>query len=332
MKGRYIMKKKCKLLIVTILLIPLTYLSIINVKASNNALYGGIVSTNGTTLNIRQSPSTTSKIITKVNDNSYLSLISQNGSWWYVMYSNNSYGYASANYINKLAGSYNQIVKTSGGNLNVRSYASTSASIITSLPNQTNVVVLSQTNGFSKILYNGNKIGYVSTSYLGTKETAKYTTKTLNVPSYKQFDSRWAKVSIGNSGSTMKQIGCTTTALAMTESYRSNKTVTPLDMRNKLSYTSGGALYWPSVYTQYYGSDYLAKLYTLIKQGKPAIISFKKTNGSSHFVVVTGYSGNTNTLSATNFLINDPGSSSRTRLSEVIQSYPIYNKINYYNV
>ena len=85
-----------------------------------------------------------------------------------------------------------------------------------------------------------------------------------------------------------------------------------------------------SQYKNYYSSDYLSKLYSLLSQGKPVIISFKKANGNLHFVVVTGYKANSNQLSASNFIINDPGSSYRTTLSEVISVYPTYNKINYY--
>ncbi|UKI48949.1 MAG: hypothetical protein L6U99_08965 [Clostridium sp.] len=57
----------------------------------------------------------------------------------------------------------------------------------------------------------------------------------------------------------MRQIGCAITSLAITESYRQNKTITPDVMLKQLNFTNGGALYWPSNYKSYIGSSYLNK-------------------------------------------------------------------------
>ena len=72
--------------------------------------------------------------------------------------------------------------------LNVRSGAGTSYSVLGSLSKGTKVEVISTTNGWSKIKYNGST-GYVSSKYLSSSSTASSTTikyvtaTTLNVRS-----------------------------------------------------------------------------------------------------------------------------------------------------
>ena len=180
---------------------------------------------------------------------------------------------------------------------------------------------------FSNILFEGNKVGYANDSYL--KEDYKYSSVKLSVVSYKQYDSRWASLTLGTSGKTIKQIGCLTTSISMSESYRRGITVTPKYIRNNSKYTSDGSMYWPSNYVTSTNSNYLSTTYNLLKSGKPVLIGLKTKNGGQHWVIVTGFSGG-NTLSTANFIVNDPGSNSRTKLSEVIASYPLFYKIAYY--
>lgn len=151
------------------------------------------------------------------------------------------------------------------------------------------------------------------------------------MPSFKQTDSRWSDIKIGTQGDTVKSSGCTTTALSMTESFHLGKTVTPADMVKKLSYSASGMLYWPSEYNTELvaSSDYLKKIYTQLSKGKPVILGMKKTGGSQHWVVITGHTKSTSSLSAGNFTINDPGSSTRTLLSEFVSAYPVAYKIAY---
>ena len=115
----------------------------------------------------------------------------------------------------------------------------------------------------------------------------------------------------------------------MTESYRTGTTLTPAAMANKLSYAPAGWLYWPSNYVlSTDGTNYLQTVYNLLKSGKPAILGMKKSNGAQHWVVVTGFTGGA--LTAANFTINDPGSNSRTRLSDFVSVYPNFYKLVYY--
>ena len=153
----------------------------------------------------------------------------------------------------------------------------------------------------------------------------------LSVPSYKQFDSRWKNVRLGSgSDTTIGAIGCTTTSIAMVESYRTGSTIYPDAMARKISYTSGGAVAaWPRPYYQSVPSSYYTEILNRLKAGKPTIFAAKKSNGGQHWVVITGYTGGS-TTSASSYIINDPGSSYRTLLSEYLAAYPYYYKLLIY--
>ena len=297
------------------------------IEAAQYGSMAAIVDTDGSNLNVRSGPSTSYGIITKLKDNSYVTLISTHGDFYYTEYQEDKFGYVHKNYIDKLSGDARK-VNTGGGNLNVRTGPSTNYQIFDKISNGDYVVILSSSNNFSKVLFEGNKIGYVSNTYIQKNQT--YPKVALSVVNYKQFDSRWASITIGNYGATMKEIGCLTTSMAMVESYRTGTTQTPLTMKNKLSYTSDGNMYWPNNYPTSSPSNYLLTIYNLLKSGKPVIVGFKNKYGGQHWVVVTGYTGG-NTLQASNFTINDPGSSTRKTLSEVMETYPNFYKLSYYN-
>ena len=328
------MKRTCSLILALILSITLINSVTMNASASSTVYGVGKVTTQSTSLNVRKSASTSASVVTTLKRNSQITLISKNGNFWYIRYSSSGYGYCSADYVT-VTSTEVKTVKTTSGNLNVRSSASTSGTVLTKLSSGTKVPVISTSNGWSKILYNGNKTGYVSSSYLTSSSTNNTTTnyKAISlsgVPNFKQTDSRWANVIIGNSGQTISKIGCATTAIAMLESKRTNTTIYPHDMMKKLSYTSGGAVYWPSNYTQITSSSgYLTKIYSLLEQGKPVIVGAKKSNGGQHYVVVTGVKA-TNTLSTSAFYINDPGSNTRTTLDQFFSAYPYFYKMLHY--
>ncbi|MBE6137469.1 MAG: hypothetical protein E7176_03640 [Erysipelotrichaceae bacterium] len=320
------MKKK-SLILSFILIIGFIFLLGGNVFASST-IQAGKADTNGSNLNIRASSSVSSGILGKISDNSYFSIISSNGSWYYVEYKENKFGYVHKDYV-EIVSTNAKKVDTQGANLNARTGPSTSYLVFDKIADNDYVVVLSTANGWSRVLFEGNKIGYVSSSYL-SGASQKYPQISLNVQSYKQFDSRWANETIGSSGQTFKQIGCLTTGMAMVESYRRGATITPLYMETLLSYTSSGSMYWPSRYSFYSSSGYLSQIYSLLKSGKPVLVGLKKASGSQHWVVVYGYKGS-DTLSLSNFLIRDPGSSYRSTLQEVMNTYPTFYKLAYYN-
>ena len=266
-------------------------------QASVKPVGAGRVNTTSTSLNVRSSPSPSATVKTTLKRNTYVTLISKNGSYWYVRYSENSHGYCHENYIYQVSSAV-RTVKTASGNLRVRSAASTTASVQDYLPSGTYVTVHVVSGNFSKIIYKGNKVGFVHSSYLVTPTSSStgtsYKAINLNVPDFKQTDSRWANVTLGSSGQTIGRIGCATTALAMTESYRTGTTIYPHKMAQKLSYTSGGAVYWPTNYNIITSSSgYLSKIYSALQQGKPVIVGAKKSNGSQHYVVVKGVASTT---------------------------------------
>ncbi len=312
--------KKALSVVISALLCAAVFITPLRSHAATEPGGAGVVTLIYGNLNVRSAASTSSSIVARLANGSFITLISKSGSWWYVEYGNGTYGYCHADYI-KTVNSSTAKVTLSYGNLNVRSGASTSYSVISRLPNGKTVVILSQSGGWSRILYSGVKTGYVSSQYLSSGSSAV----SLNVPNFKQTDSRWANVKIGSSGKTIAQIGCATTAIAMTESFRTGTTIYPDAMSKKLKYTSGGSVYWPSHYTAVSSSSgYLSKIYEQLKSGKAVLFGAKNSYGSQHWVVITAFSGGS--LSASNFKIHDPGSNTRTNLQQLLNAYPTFYK------
>lgn len=285
----------------------------------------GIVTTSSGRLNIRSGASTGSSVVTSLSRGSYVTLLSRSGAWWHVEYADGRYGYCHADYI-KTDSAKTAVVSTQTGNLNVRSGAGTSYTVVDRLAKGEIVIVLSESGEWSKVLFDGTETGFVSSQYLSRQQT--YPQIRLNLPSFKQTDSRWANVMIGSSGKTIGQIGCITTAIAMMESYRSGKTIYPDAMSKKLSYSASGDLYWPSDY-QVVTSYSLSAIYKQLEQGKPVLFGAKKASGKQHWVVISGYTGG-NTLTASGFTILDPGSGTRTTLQHLLNEYPVFYKYFYY--
>ena len=296
------------------------------VNAATETSKAGIVDADGSNLNVRSNSSTSSSIIGKVKDNSYLTILSEKGSFYYVEYLENTYGYVHKDYVNILSTNVKKVDTKDGSNLNVRTGPSTAYAQYEKIKHNDYVVILSNSGSWSKVLFEGNKVGYVSNDYLVS--LFSYSAVKLSVVSYKQYDSRWASLTLGTRGQTIREIGCLTTCMAMSESYRTGSTKTPATIRNNSSYTADGSLYWPSNYTTSIDSNYLSTIYNKLKNNQPVLIGLKTANGGQHWVLVIGFEGG-NTLSASNLLINDPAST-KTRLSEVMANYPYFYKIAYY--
>lgn len=290
----------------------------------------GVVSVASGGLNIRKTASTNSTILTTISKGSYVTLISTSGDWYYVEYADGKYGYCHKNYIKPDSGK-TATVSTSSSSLNVRTGAGINYSVKDTIPKGDIVIILSTSGSWSKILYDGVETGYVSSRYLSTSSnTQAYPKISLNVPDFKQTDSRWANVIIGNSGKTIGKIGCATTGIAMMESYRTGTTIYPDAMSKKLSYNSSGSVYWPSHYTVVTSkTNYLDNIYKKIKEGKPVLFGARNSSGTQHWVVIKGFSGG-NTLTTSGFIINDPGTKYRTNLQQFLNEYPNIYKYFYY--
>lgn len=282
---------------------------------------GKVVTSSGN-LNVRSTPSSSGSVITSVKRATWLTVKEKSGDWYKVEYADGKFGWCHSKYIRYYADTYEMDVAVSSGKLNVRSGAGTSHSVVDKLSKGDSVVILYGNDRWSRILYSGNKIGYAATPYLKKPTENVYAKVSMDVPYYRQTDSRWSSYPIGSYGDNIGTIGCTTTALAMIESYHTAAAVTPDKMAARLSYSASGSLYWPQwCSVENADSSYLSRIYTLLRSGKPVVFGAKKSNGSQHWVTVTGYIGGS-TLSASDFIINDPGSTKRTRLSDFLAVYP----------
>lgn len=297
------------------------------VSAATASSQAGIVAVSSGTLNVRSQASTSASVVTSLRKGNYITLISRSGSWWKVEYASGKYGYCHASYITVAQGSP-ATVATQSDRLNVRSGAGTSYAVTDKLNKGETVLRLSTSNGWSKVLYHGTKTGYVSAQYLSG--SGGYAAVSLNVPNFKQTDSRWSGTVIGDSGKTISQIGCATTAIAMLESVRTGTTIYPDAMAKQLTYTPTGSVYWPSHYTAVTDSSgSLEAIYSKLKQGKPVLFGAQNAAGTQHWVVITGCTGGSS-LTASAFSINDPGSNSRTSLQQLLDVYPAFYKYFYY--
>ena len=130
---------------------------------------------NTDSLNVRSGPSTSYKILGKINKGIKVQVISEENGWSKILY-NNKEAYVSSRYLDSSNSSNNGSNDSSVGtvketkvvntdSLNVRSGPSTSYSKLGTLAKGTKVGVISESNGWSKILYN-NKEAYVSSQYL----------------------------------------------------------------------------------------------------------------------------------------------------------------------
>lgn len=156
--------------------------------------------------------------------------------------------------------------------------------------------------------------------------TAKQTKWLHGIPNYLQSDPDWANVSIGTTG-TIGSIGCTTTCIAMAESYRTGTTITPDVMASRINY-SGNSVTWGNLGYSFYGQntysvqDVMSYAYKAINNGKPLIIGgYAYENGvkKTHWIIIVGYTDlDPNNMNASCFKINDPGSSSRTTLQQFL--------------
>ena len=286
-----------------------------------SAIKAGAVTTDRGSLNVRTKPSTSAHIAASVKKGSYITLHARSGDWWKVEYDKGKVGYCHSNYITVVQGT-EVSVNIRSGSLNVRSGPGTQYEKSASLYAGEQVLLLSTSGGWSRILYHGTKTGYVSAQYL----SGFYSPISLSVPNFKQTDSRWADKTVGTSGKPFSQIGCATTAVAMMESTRQGKTIYPDVMSHQLHYTASGDLYWPSHYTASTDpSGWLERVYQKLAQGRPVLLGMKNAYGSQHWVVVTGFTGGS-ALSAGSFTIHDPGTYNRTDLGQLVSAYPTFYK------
>ncbi len=317
------MKKSIAIILILTILVGLFP---VTTQAASMDSYAGAVTTSSAPLNVRAQASSGSSVVATLKKGSYVTLLDRSGSWWRVEYGKGQYGYCHSDYIIPVEGT--PVTVNVSSTLNVRSGAGTSYARVGSLSRGEVVLKLKTSGSWTRVLYHGIKTGWVSSQYLsGSASGSGSTAVSLSVPSFKQTDSRWANVTIGSSGKTIRDIGCATTAIAMMESYRTGTTIYPDAMSKKLTYTSSGSVYWPSHYTVVTNYS-LNSILSLLRQGKPVLLGAKNSYGGQHWVVVTGFTGGS--VTAANFTINDPGSNTRTTLQAFLNAYPAFYKYFHY--
>ena len=128
----------------------------------------------GNSVNFRKGPGTNYNSIGKLNKGDRVEYLETVGSWIKVKY-NSTEGFVHSNYISTSSNTGESNEDTSvkseklvtGNRVNFRKGPGTSYSIITSLNKGTKVGYISESNGWTKVNYNGT-IGYMSSNYLGT--------------------------------------------------------------------------------------------------------------------------------------------------------------------
>ena len=121
-------------------------------------------------LNLRQAPNTSATVITRLSNGAYLMVLSQEDGWCYVSVPIDIgllNGYVSADYVDLI---YYGYVNAAAG-LNLREAAGTEAAIITRLPQNAQLLILSAIDGWFEVTakIDGNTVqGFVSADYVTT--------------------------------------------------------------------------------------------------------------------------------------------------------------------
>lgn len=123
---------------------------------------GRIYHTTASTLNVRSGPGTGYKVINKFYRDTAVYVLEKSGNWSRVKSFKGATGWVSNNYLSKNATAR---VSTNGGRLNVRSRASSSATILGSLNNGTHVTATNVSGNWAYIIY-GSLKGWSSLNYL----------------------------------------------------------------------------------------------------------------------------------------------------------------------
>ncbi|PLT31132.1 N-acetylmuramoyl-L-alanine amidase [Peribacillus deserti] len=158
------MKKVLLSVVVVLILLPL---AVIHASAATN------VQVNATSLNLREKPSTSSRIIANVPNGTVLQAISTTGDWDKISYKGQTV-YASDQYLKLYITKY----KVNATSLNIRETPSTSARILGSYAKGAIISTHGQTGDWKIVTYNGRD-AYVSKDYLIAVTASNTTAKPL---------------------------------------------------------------------------------------------------------------------------------------------------------
>ncbi|ADF39902.1 N-acetylmuramoyl-L-alanine amidase [Priestia megaterium] len=127
-----------------------------------------------TSLNVRATPSTSGAIVGKITKGNTVDIVDESKGWAKITY-NGKEAWISSQYINKTqinststANSASKSAVINASSLNVRSSASTSASIVTNLPRNSKVTVVKESGSWSQVKTASGQTGWVASQYLQT--------------------------------------------------------------------------------------------------------------------------------------------------------------------
>ncbi len=204
--------------------------------------------------------------------------------------------------------------------LNVRAAPSVNAAVTDRLAGGETVTLHARSGDWWYAEYASGVYGYLHADYVRTLGEGAVS---LSVPTLRQTDRAYASLRLPGSRERISTHGCAVTSLAMVESYRTGRAITPKSVLATERFTKTGAIYWPSRYKK--DGATLANILDALHCGSPVIVHAKKKNGQSHFAVVNGFTGGA--LTAANFTLLDPGSASRKTLADLYAVYPVAVKI-----
>lgn len=149
---------------------------------------------NGSSVNIRTSPSTSGAVIGQANTGDLLSVIGSTGDWYTIDYNGTTAyvhkEYLSGDMLKYLGGTSAAVSNPAGapsssatanvyatvkcsGVLNMRAQASTGSDIVVTVPSGYNLSVYDYSNGWVKVSDDSGRIGYVSSDYIELKNGSK---------------------------------------------------------------------------------------------------------------------------------------------------------------
>ena len=144
----------------------------------------GTVNTEGSSLRLRSEANTSSSVLKQLSHGTQVDVLSGLVDGWYQVSYKGTTGYVSGEYLtvtedNAAApapqttaapaaepASDKVYIKVTEGPLNIRSGPSKDSEKVASAQNGSTVTILGEENGFYKINYTGDKIGYVSKDYV----------------------------------------------------------------------------------------------------------------------------------------------------------------------
>ena len=129
----------------------------------------GIIATNKSPLNIRQSASQTAKVVEQAAKDSAVRILETRGAWYKVFLNNGKVGYGSMDYIKEITPRSPEscgVIATKKTPLNIRQYANRTSNVLAQANKGSAVRILSSYGRWYQVLLNNGIMGYASQDYV----------------------------------------------------------------------------------------------------------------------------------------------------------------------